>query len=177
LSLIVVIGLVLSISGAAYAAVVALRDNWAGVVKTHLDSSASYRKDLDEADDDDIIKPYKKHDRRFTWAMRRWNKSQWAPTVLLGLASVLIAIDVIALDWSKDEGMFLAARPSWWSAVYKWSLGLLIVADISTVFVMWRAFHRICDEVEELGSLGRLWVKQRTTRDMAGPAEPEPPED
>jgi len=94
LSLVVVIGLVLSVSGAVFTAIAAVRSNWHSVVDGHKKDSTDWFDSL-EFSEGKINDGYKKYKKRFNRQVGIWDLAKWVPILLLGLVSVLIAIDVL----------------------------------------------------------------------------------
>jgi len=160
LSLVVVIGLVLSVSGAAFTAIAAMRSSWKSVVDEHRKDSAIWFESLGSSDDKNIKSGLKEHKSRFEKQIQVWDKSQWTPIWILGLVSVGIAFDVLWLDWELPEAQFFKARHWSWIYIYKWGLAGAIVVDAWAFFRAWRSVRVIRDASRELKNYFEIHEKQ-----------------
>jgi len=167
-SIVAIIGLVLSISGTTYAAIAALRSAWEQTVKEHKTTVNKLAPELELVADRPIRDAFTKHHDRFKKSLRVWDHAQWWPMAIMGLASLLMTVDVMLLDWSQDESLFTSARHRWWCHLYKGALGLMIIADIWAVWSMKIAYSRICDATEELQNTSDTCVSKDTKNKTLG---------
>lgn len=150
MSLVAVIGLVLSITGSAFTAITALRSNWQSMVSEHRKDANGWCQSLENAKNNAMASGYKKHQCRFAWGVWGWETSKWCPIALLGLVSIAISCDVFFLDWTESDTQFFSSRPPYWVSIYKWTLGGVIALDIIAIIATYLFFRRICDAADEL---------------------------
>jgi len=164
MSLVVVVGLVLSISGAFFTAIASARGSWRDVVDDHRDDCEGFFESLEESEGE-IRKKYLKHRKRFSRSIWQWDKAQWIPILLLAVVSVAMTIDVLLLDWSTDEALNFESRHWSWIPLYKWSLGLLVFADVVAFAITCISYRTICDAADELR--GKFTLHEKAKADAA----------
>lgn len=179
MSLIVVVGLVLGISGSAYSAIMALRSCWEDRVKDHAKDVAGWQEELQQAPTQSLKDSRDKHLRRNAAGLKTWDRAQWAPMFLLGLASLLMTGDVIWLDWHEGEIDFFKHRPEYWCDIYKWGMVFIILVDVVALVMTYLAYGKICDSAQDLKHAFANCVSHRTIAktqsiEMASPS-PTPP--
>jgi len=167
MSLVVIIGLVLAISGSAYTAIAAMRDHWGERIAECRKAYKFSCEELGNAKNPKVKKGYAKHKEIYDKKIAIWENSRWIPIILLGGISILISVDVILFDWTTSEADLFSVRHRFWPNLYKAVLVIVTLVDGYALARTFFCYAEIRDASEELERLYAINVNLRTKKEVA----------
>ncbi len=163
-NLFTVISIVMANCGATYTCINALRTWLGGRVTESLASSKNIAENLSKDNEQghclgEHFWKSQKHSKKLASWKRKWDWSFGVPVLLFVLLAYGMAIHILIAYWTSPT----VDGKAWWP-IYRWLIGILLIANSTSVGVTIAAWLSICRHTEEMESISTasLQAKAKT---------------